>query len=452
MSWRLTVGMEIHVELETKTKMFCGCLNDPFHAAPNTHVCPVCYGLPGALPTLNKEAIKMVVRFGRAIHATIPAETFWARKNYFYPDLPKGYQISQSTAPLVQGGVIVIDGVEHHLHHAHLEEDAGKLMHSPDKSHSLVNFNRAGVPLLEIVTEPDFHSAETVKRFCQELQRIMRTLKISSADMEKGRMRCEANISVSNSEELGTKVEVKNINSFRAVEKAIEYEFDRQVKALEAGQTLVAETRTWNDAESKTVAMRSKETSADYRYFPEPDLPIVLVDEVDEGEHVLPEEQRQKLQEIGLPTETIQAVIDKDGYEFISELAQNDHSVAIDASKLFLAIPEFSELTTYGKGLIVTAKKEQGWSNVFVQQLIQKTDKSDKGLEVEITLRKGSAQTLDLPAAVGQVIAESPKPVADYKAGKEAAFQFLVGQVMAKTKGQGNIQHVREELRKALEA
>lgn len=450
--WKLTVGMEIHVELETKTKMFCGCLNDPFGSEPNIHVCPVCYGLPGALPTLNKEAIAMVVRFGHAIHATIPRETFWARKNYFYPDLPKGYQISQSSAPLVQGGTIVIDGTEHHLHHAHLEEDAGKLMHATDKSHSLVNYNRAGVPLFEIVTEPDFHTAESAKRFCQELQRIMRTLKISSADMEKGRMRCEANISVSETSELGTKVEVKNINSFKSVEKAIQHEFDRQVTARQAGQTIIAETRAWNDEEARTVSMRSKETNADYRYFPEPDLPIVVIEAGESGGHILPEDQRSNLQEIGLQSDTIQAVIDKGGYDLVVNLAVKGKEFATEAANLLLSSPRIVEFDPNDVTEFLSFKKKVGWTSALANVIVK--DAVERGQTLTEWARKIYAETdqSSISDVAREVLNSNPNPVRDYKAGKEAAFQFLVGQVMAKTKGRANIQQVRDELEKALKS
>lgn len=446
-NWRLTVGMEIHVELETKTKMFCGCPNDPFGTTPNTNVCPVCYGLPGALPLLNQEAVAKVVRLGQAIKAEVATVTFWARKNYFYPDLPKGYQISQSTHPLVVGGTITIDGTEYHLDHAHLEEDAGKSMHAPDKTHSLINYNRAGVPLLEIVTKPDFHTAAAAKQFCQELQRIMRSLQISTADMEKGQMRCEANISVSQTEELGKKVEVKNINSFRAVEKAIEYEFARQTKAIEAGEEIREESRTWNDPESKTVAMRSKETSADYRYFPEPDLPWVAIAAVEASGHLMPDEQRQKLAEIGLPSETIQAVIDKNGFAMVVEMAQKDTDLAVEAGKLFLSVPQFGELTGSDKESILTLRKTNGWSRETVAEIVSRSVAEQKSIA---DLAGEFTHTADISAEIAEVLAANADAVATYKAGKVSVFQFLVGQVMAKTKGRANIQTVRTELEKAL--
>lgn len=445
MSWKLTVGMEIHVELETKTKMFCACKNDPFHSEPNTNVCPVCYGLPGALPLLNKEAIAMVVRFGQAINAEIPAETFWARKNYFYPDLPKGYQISQSALPVVQGGVITIDGQQYHLDHAHLEEDAGKLTHSADKTHSLVDYNRAGVPLLEIVTEPEFHSAEAAKKFCQELQRIMRSLKISSADMEKGYMRCEANISVSQSEEFGTKVEVKNINSFRSVERAINYEFERQTKALEAGESLFQETRTWNDQKGETVSMRTKETSADYRYFPEPDLPRVSIQVAEKTDHLLPEQQREKLSEIGLSKDMIQTVLDKGGFVLMTDLAAKSGDLAIEAAKLFLAFPEFSNREIDFQELLVVKKKELGLVNESVKKLLAESSSTTE-LNEKLSEIQNESSGMDLSQISQDVIIGFPTQVQDYKSGKEAVLNFLVGQIMAKTKGRANIQQVRQTL------
>ncbi len=472
MSWTLTVGMEVHVELETKTKMFCGCKNDPFHAEPNTNVCTVCYGLPGALPLLNKEAIAMVIRFGQAIGAQIPTTTFWARKSYFYPDLPKGYQISQSGTPLVNGGVIAIDGTQHRLHHAHLEEDAGKLMHHMEEAgdyipstdehistrreaYSLVNYNRAGVPLLEIVTEPDFHAPEDVKKFCQELQRIMRSLKVSSADMEKGHMRCEANISVSQTDELGTKVEVKNINSFRAVEKAIQYEFDRQVKALEAGEMIKGETRTWSDTENKTVPMRSKETSADYRYFPEPDLPMVALEVGKTDTHLLPDEQRVQFVELGLSPDLARKLVDKNFFSWLlayneqvtkSRGSGNSEDLLITAANLLDKFPDLSKLKPQDADeLIWGAKKDQSVGDVTFGSYLAEVL---SGESVSTVVNVGFTVE-EIP--VGEVITENPSAVADYKSGKEAAFQYLVGQVMAKTKGRANIQEVRTELKKALE-
>ncbi|HUD20564.1 MAG TPA: Asp-tRNA(Asn)/Glu-tRNA(Gln) amidotransferase subunit GatB [Candidatus Saccharimonadales bacterium] len=446
-SYLLTVGMEVHVELETKTKIFCGCPNDPFESQPNSHVCPVCYGLPGALPLLNQEAVAMTVKLGRALKGVVAEETFWARKNYFYPDLPKGYQISQSTKPLVEKASVMIDGESHLINRIHLEEDAGKLIHSADGKSSLVNFNRAGVPLVEIVTEPDFHTPEAAKRFCQELQRIVRTLKISAADMEKGKMRCEANISVSTTDQLGVKVEVKNINSFRAVEKAIKYEYDRQIAALEAGGKIIQETRNWDDPKGKTVAMRTKETSADYRYFPEPDLPTVEIAEEIGGEIQLPEEKRAKLVEIGLPKELIHPIVDKNGFETVVKIAESSKEKAIEAGKTLVAIPEFLLLNEHDQIVFLALRGANGWSKETSAELIHKTITEKQKIE---EVSKKFEHTTDLSSEVAEVIKEQAKAVADYKAGKEPLFNFLVGQVMAKTHGRANISAVREELTKQL--
>lgn len=446
-TWKLTVGMEIHVELETETKLFCGCKNDPFATTPNANVCPVCYGLPGALPVINKEAIKMTTRLGRALKGRIASETFWARKNYFYPDLPKGYQISQSTSPLVEDAVVVIDGENHRIERIHLEEDAGKLTHASDNKSSLVNLNRAGVPLMEIVTKPDFHSAADAKRFCQELQRIIRTLKLSSADMEKGKMRCEANISVSKTDELGTKVEVKNINSFRAVEKTIEYEMTRQIEALEIGEKIDQETRTWSEAKGKTVVMRKKETSADYRYFPEPDLPAVRIELEDEESELLPEEKRSRLVEIGLTSELIHPVVDRGMFERIEEISRADKAEAIEAAKLVLAVPAFAEMSLDEQLELLSQKRQNGWTKPITEEVVKIS--VEKKLPVAEVAKDYQASN-DLPELVSAVIAEQAKAVADYKAGKEPLFNFLVGQVMAKAQGRANIATVREELAKQL--
>lgn len=309
----------------------------------------------------------------------------------------------------------------------------------------MVDYNRAGVPLLEIVTQPEFHTADAAKKFCQELQRIMRSLKVSSADMEKGYMRCEANISVSQTDELGVKVEVKNINSFRSVERAINYEFERQTKAIESGEVIIQETRTWNDQVGETVSMRTKETSADYRYFPEPDLPRVVVAISDKTNHLLPEEQRARLLEIGLPKETVGTVVDKHGYQLITDLAAKSNELAIDAAKLFLAFPEFSSRDLEYQELLVLKKKQLGLTNEFVKDLLQQTT-TIQDLQERMNLTEGAAGAINLGEVCREVISENPDPVAQYKAGKEAIFQFLVGQVMAKTKGRANIQQVRQTL------
>ena len=285
--YEAVIGIEVHCQLRTLSKMFCACSTDYDGAPPNTRTCPVCLGLPGALPTINRQAVEHVLTTGLAIGATTPAATRWDRKNYFYPDLPKGYQISQYDLPLASAGALTFDTsqgpVTIGITRAHLEEDTAKLIHATAADGtrvSLVDFNRSGAPLMEIVTEPDVRTAEQARRYAEELQLLLRSIGVSDADMERGQMRVEANVSLRprGTEPFGTRVEVKNMNSFRAVERAIEYEIERQAVALDAGETLTQDTRGWDDGKQATYVMRSKEDSHDYRYFPEPDLPPLRVD------------------------------------------------------------------------------------------------------------------------------------------------------------------------------
>jgi len=292
MNYQPTIGLEIHAELKTKTKMFCSCKNDPEETRPNFNICPVCLGHPGTLPVINKKAVEMVIKTGLSLNCEIAKETHFERKNYFYPDLPKGYQISQDQIPLCRNGYLELLNLKENsnqeksqipnskrirINNIHLEEDTGKLIHPEGKNYSLIDFNRAGVPLMELVTEPDIHSAKEARQFAEEFQLILRYIGVSSADMEKGQMRVEANISLSKTKKLGTKVEVKNLNSFRVVERAIECEIRRQTKVLEEGKETIQETRGWHDAKEITFSQRTKEESHDYRYFPEPDLPPIRV-------------------------------------------------------------------------------------------------------------------------------------------------------------------------------
>lgn len=443
-NWVLTVGLEVHVELDTKTKMFCGCKNDPFHSEPNANVCPICYGLPGTLPLINKEAVAMTVKLGQALKGTIHPQTFWARKNYFYPDLPKGYQISQSTSPLVEQATLTFDGEDHRIHRIHLEEDAGKLTHGSEGT-SLVDFNRAGVPLIEIVTEPDFHTAETAKRFCQELQTLLRHLELSRADMEKGQMRCEANISVARvGEALGQKVEVKNINSFRSVEKAINYEFDRQKALLESGESVAQETRTWSETDQITVSMRTKETSADYRYFPDPDLPMVTIGELEQSAHILPDEQRQKLIELGVAKDTAQILVDRG----VAERFIEEGDFAAEMGKIYLSNPEVLDLPRDKFLQVAKLKATHQLTKAQLSGLIAQVKEAPNTLSIDIS--EIINVTDNLAVQVKEVITANPSALADYQAGKEQAFNFLVGQVMAKTQGKANINQVRQSLQEIL--
>ena len=283
MAYIPTIGLEIHAELKTSSKMFCSCKNDPDEKKPNVNVCPICLGHPGTLPVINRDAVLKVLRLGAALDAKLADESRFDRKNYFYPDLPKGYQISQYQFPLVKKGVLEIPtGSKIRITRVHLEEDAARTVHD-ERGSSLIDYNRAGVPLMELVTEPDLSTAKNSREFAEELQIILKYLGISDADMEKGQMRVEANVSVSPElNVLGTKVEVKNINSFRAVEKAIDFEIKRQSELLDGGEKVKQETRGWDDVQNITRSQRSKEEAHDYRYFPEPDLPPLDLREIPE--------------------------------------------------------------------------------------------------------------------------------------------------------------------------
>ncbi|MCK4799592.1 Asp-tRNA(Asn)/Glu-tRNA(Gln) amidotransferase subunit GatB, partial [Candidatus Parcubacteria bacterium] len=270
-----TIGMEVHVELKTNSKMFCSCANDPDEIKPNKNICPICMGHPGTLPVANKKAVEYVIKTGLALDCKIAELSKFDRKNYFYPDLPKGYQISQYDQPLCEKGHLLINDRKIGITRIHLEEDTGKLIHPKGAAHSLVDLNRAGTPLMELVTEPEISSSVEAKEFCRQFQLIVKCIGVSDADMEKGQMRCEVNISLKpvGQKEFGTKVEIKNLNSFRAVERSIEYEIKRQTEVLGEGGKINQETRGWNADKQETYSQRKKEEAHDYRYFPEPDLP-----------------------------------------------------------------------------------------------------------------------------------------------------------------------------------
>jgi aspartyl-tRNA(Asn)/glutamyl-tRNA(Gln) amidotransferase subunit B len=326
MAYQATIGLEIHAELKTKSKMFCGCKNEPHDNQPNLNTCPVCLAHPGTLPVPNFTAVEHLLKFGRAVNAEQATYTEFDRKSYFYPDIPKAYQISQYKFPFLSGGEIA--GVA--LTRVHLEEDTARNQHSPE-GYSLVDFNRAGVPLMELVTEPVIHDAETAVQFAKELQLLLRTLGISDANMEKGEMRVEANISVSQDKTLGTKVEVKNLNSFKVVGQAIAYEIERQTAVLEEGGKLVQETRGWDEQKSRTFSQRSKETAKDYRYFPDPDIPKIDTSKIPAFDKTLlaeklpklPNEIRETYKNLGLTSEQIEQILSsKELLQIFSKLAE----------------------------------------------------------------------------------------------------------------------------------
>jgi len=471
MDYRPTIGLEIHAELKTRTKMFCDSLNDPNEKHPNTNVCPVCLGHPGTLPTINKDAVAEVIKVGLALGGKINPITKFDRKNYFYPDLPKGYQISQYDQPLVLGGEL--NGVR--IRRVHLEEDTGTLSHeTPSMKHetkndnfglmfrasSLVDYNRAGVPLMELVTEPDLKSAEEVSNFAKELQLILRYLGVSDADMEKGQMRIEANVSLN----MGTKVELKNINSFRFAKDAIDYELKRQAEALENGEKINQETRGWDSKNNKTVSQRSKEEAHDYRYFPEPDLPPfeTSVFDIEKLRAELPELPSKKrirlINEFTLSEKQAEALIaDKELSEFFEEAA-SEFKLRLPSTTNYQSL--FNILTSDLRGLmneagvnfadlkfnpehfahLVVLVEEKKVTSHKAKDLLAQMFKDGRDPE-EIMQSEGFAMISDeaeLESVVRGVIEENPSAVADYKKGKMQAVQFLIGKTMAKLKGRGN--------------
>jgi len=483
MAYQPTIGLEVHVELKTKSKMFCSCLNDPNEHHPNVNICQICTAQPGSLPVINKEAVRKTIKTGLALNCQIPENSQFDRKNYFYPDLPKGYQISQYDKPLCINGFLKMNRKTIRIRRVHLEEDTGRLIH--EKDYSLVDFNRAGIPLMELVTEPDIGSAKEARKFAEELQLILRYLGVSDADMEKGQMRVEANISLSQisslkSQILGTKVEIKNLNSFRAVERGIEYEIKRQAEILEEGGKIIQETRGWNDIKGITVSQREKEEAHDYRYFPEPDLPILHLGVADYLNEIkteipeLPQQRRERLmREYQLDEKSIEIfVFNKDLGEFfekvVSELEPRlpqekllkliklaTNYIITDLQGLlqkasitdedFLITPEnFAEFIT----LIDEGKISSKGAKMVLEEMFKKG-----GDPSQIIEEKGLIQVTDeveIEKVVKEIISKNQKAVEDYKKGKETALQFLIGQVMAKTQGKANPEIVRENLIKIL--
>jgi len=450
--YKPTIGLEIHAELRTKSKMFCGCVNNPHASEPNINICPICLAHPGTLPVANQEAILSVLLFGTAVNGTLADYSEFDRKNYFYPDIPKAYQISQYAFPLVKGGEV--SGVK--LTRVHLEEDTARSQH--DKGdYSLVDFNRAGVPLMELVTEPVIHDAKTASDFARELQLILRSLRISDANMEKGEMRVEANISISATEKLGTKVEVKNLNSFKSVELAIKYEIERQTKILDEGGVIQQETLGWDEAKLKTYSQRSKETAKDYRYFPDPDLPKMKLTEMEQFNEfqlkkslpTLPKNKRLKYKDIGLTSIQIETIIQSEILdEYFNELfvlATGNNDVLLMSANYLLT--DLSPLiTNLGCEAVLSPKhfyelmtvlQEKKITSRVAKDLIVENATNDTDLLTLITERDLYVNFDDkkLTALVKDVIENNSKAVTEYKAGKLTALQFLLGQAMKITKG-----------------
>jgi aspartyl-tRNA(Asn)/glutamyl-tRNA(Gln) amidotransferase subunit B len=481
--YEAVIGIEIHCQLKTASKMFCGCSNTYADAAPNTHVCPVCLALPGVLPVINRRAVEFVIATGLAIEAEIPERTQWERKNYFYPDLPKGYQISQYAIPLAAMGRLAIETSQGPfvvpITRAHLEEDTAKLIHADlagaaGGRASLVDFNRSGAPLMEIVTEPDIRTAEQARRYAEELQLLMRAIGASDADMERGQMRVEANVSLRprGTEAFGTRVEVKNMNSFRSVERAIDYEIERQARALDAGEPLVMETRGWDDGRQATYRMRAKETSDDYRYFPEPDLPPLHVDSawiaaVREALPELPAARRTRYEGLGLSP-----------YDAAVLVADPAMTTAFEAISAAGTVPA-KEVSNFVSGTHARAAKTAGLNAqgtagesepgdlatllaAIVDGVVSRPvgrDLLDRHLAdgtpaAELLAAAGPGPISDdasLLAHIDAVIAANPRAVDDYRAGKPVT-GFFVGQVMKATAGAADAAKVTTLVRERLDA
>lgn len=465
----LTVGLEIHSELKTKTKMFCSCKNDPDEERPNVNICPVCMAHPGALPVANKEAVRQVMRVGLSVGANIADFTEFDRKSYFYPDIPKGYQISQYKYPIVSGGELA--GVK--ITRIHLEEDTGNSKHDRG-DFSLVDFNRAGVPLMELVTEPVIHDAKTAGNFAKEYQTLLRYLGASEANMEKGEMRVEANISVSTDpDKFGTKVEVKNLNSFKSVERAIEYERERMIALLEEGKgsDIVQETRGWDESKQKTFSQRSKEDAQDYRYFPDPDLPkmklheLFPLEELIAGLPELPKQKRERYAEFGIKSEDAEMYIsdlrlgeffettirdfqeDKKHIQLASNYISSDLA-GILKNNSEAKLPDhaaFAELIAMINRGDLTSRAGKDILSILV---------TDGGDPESIAKEKNLLAIHDegaIKTIAEKVIAENAPIAADFKGGKEAALMSLVGRVIKESKGSANPQLAQKILRDLLQ-
>lgn len=443
--YTLTVGLEIHAELNTQTKMFCNSKNDPEEKRPNVNTCPVCLGYPGTLPVINMEAVRSVLRLGVALGGELADYTEFDRKNYFYPDIPKGYQISQYKHPLVQGGKLL--GVP--ITRVHLEEDTARSIHpegkqasngTSEKGYSLLDFNRAGVPLMELVTEPAIHDALTASKFAKELQLTLLYLGVSHANMEKGEMRVEANISVGKNGEMGTKVEVKNLNSFKAVEKAIRYEMNRHIELLDRGERIVQETRGWDENKEETFPQRAKEESHDYRYFPDPDLPKLFISEIPEFSReslkgslpVLPEEKRGKLQELGIAQELIE------GYITNLELGRYMDGIIESADKTLVKVS--SNFLSTDPSLINVSEEN------FIKTMQLVVDNVVSSTSAKIILKELKENNID-PMKIAeekdlvQISDENILRAFVEEAIKEnagAPAPYIVGQAIKKSKGKGN--------------
>jgi aspartyl-tRNA(Asn)/glutamyl-tRNA(Gln) amidotransferase subunit B len=475
MEYEAVIGLEVHIHLNTRTKAFCGC-STQFGQPPNSQVCPVCLGFPGSLPVLNNTALDHAVKVGLALNCTVQEYTKFDRKHYYYPDLPKNYQISQYEQPVSKDGFLDVEseGMSKRIRikRAHLEEDAGKLIHKEEAS--LVDFNRAGIPLLEIVTEPDISSPLEAYEYLNNLKYIVEYLEVSDCDMEKGSLRCDANISVrpKGSQGLGTKTELKNMNSFKGVRDALTYEIERQIEAIKNGEEITQETRLWDTKKMETVTMRTKEEAKDYRYFPEPDLPpfIIHKEKIAETKKTIPELPKEKKQrfmkEYNLSEYDAGILVSNknNAYraekDFLGWKDKNKKPVAnwligpltalaasnnIEISEVKISSENFLEL-------IDLVENKRVISNLTAKSVLEEMVSTGKSASV-IIREKNLAQISDsesLTRIADEVIKENAKSAADYKSGKENAIMFLVGQVMKKSKGKADPKAVQEILKRRL--
>lgn len=479
-----TIGLEIHIEAKTNSKMFCSCKNDPEEKEPNKNTCPICLGHPGALPTINKEAIEKIILAGMALNCEIKNYSRFDRKSYFYPDLPKGYQITQFDFPICKNGHLDVhldDGTikRIRINRIHMEEDTARLVHEGNST--LVDFNRSSVPLMELVTEADINSAEEAKKFAQELQLILKYNDISGANMEKGQMRCEVNISLSETEKLGTKVEVKNLNSFKAVEKSIEYETKRQKEIIEKGEKVKQETRGWHDDRQVTMEQRSKEDAFEYRYFPDPDLPPLNISDeeilnIKRRLVELPGQKRKRFkEEYNLDDKSIEFYINEPSLanyfeKVISELDEwKQHKncekdsikvcsnyIITDLQSIIKNDPDFETIEkkiTPENFAELISMIEKGETSSNIAKIILLEMYKTQGDPSNILEEKGLSQITDeseIEKIVKSVVDENPKAVEDYKNGKTNSFMFLVGQVMARSKGKITPQKAEEIIKKLI--
>mgnify|MGYP001027928621 FL=1 len=479
MKYETVIGLEIHAQLLTKTKLFCRC-STQFGLQPNSQTCPVCLGLPGSLPVINREAVRMAIKLALALQAQINLKSIFSRKNYFYPDLPKGYQITQYKLPVAEGGELLIESEGQarviHLERLHLEEDAGKSLHEgfPDSvEKTYLDFNRCGVPLIEIVTRPEMRTAGEAVEFVQNLRTLLQYLEICDGNMEEGSLRCDANLSIrpEGSDQPGVKTEVKNINSFRFLARALDYEAKRQMELLERGERIIKETRGWDSASGRTIAQRSKEEAHDYRYFPEPDLPPLVVSEgwIKEIAAGLPELPPAKMErfirEYGLAADEARILVSSralaDYYEALASAAGTPRQAAnwikrevlqflkennLEITDFPLQPASLAELIKLveAREITMTIAKEQIFPEMIKTGKEPRTIIEEKGL-------KPIAEDNTLLAIINQVIEENPQPVQQYLGGKTQVLGFLLGQVMKATRGQANPEKARSLLQAALD-